>query len=457
MALIAFVALVSCSKGIPMPVPSDADGMIYGTKADELVFVKNNQALFQVYATTLWEGVSVERVEISARLTRPEASESEDYMASQTFRNVPSGSPASVTVEPGLYEDLTVKVTLSNGGVHSEKSSFSYCLPSQTYSDLIVVCDEAVCDLSNQETANCYLVRQPGRYEFTASVKGNGVSPDGTTSVITGIEGFKVICSTGGEFIRNCTISSGIISFETVNSGVLPAGNALLGVYSTADCKDGTCLWSWHIWCCPYVREVEIGSDIILDMPLGSLHRNYNFDAENGVTYQWGRKDPFIGKVFDVSATDEKATMAEAVANPTKFYVQSTAANWCKDNRCDFWCQGLTTNGNRSISIRKTMYDPCPPGYHVASFTCLSALISSYGEFSYETSGRVLSGIFFPYQGYLRYTDALLWQNGLMFNVWAATPYTDDSGYGIQCNYANTVHTFTAAKSFGNLIIAQKQ
>lgn len=440
-----------------MPVPSDGAGVVYGTKADGTVLVMKNQALVRVFANTSWKGVGVERVTVCGRLTRPESSGAVEFSASQEFKDVAAGSACGVTVAPGLYENLTVQVTLTNGGVHTETASYAYCLDVQTYADLIVGCDDAVCDLAALETANCYLVREPGRYAFPTSVKGNGVSPDGASATISGIKGFKVICATGGEFMQDCTFSSDSICFSTVNAADLPAGNALAGVYSTPDCQDGTCLWSWHIWCCPDVRETEVGNDVILDMPVGSLHRTFSLDGENGATYQWGRKDPFIGKILDVSAVGEKASMAQAVANPTKFYVQPDATNWCTSNRCDFWCYGLTTNGNRNVAISKTMYDPCPPGFHVASSTCLASLISDYGEFSYETCGRTLSGIFFPYQGYLRYTDALLWQNGLMLNVWGATPYTADSGYGIQCNYASTVHQFTAAKSFGNIVIAQKQ
>ena len=91
-----------------------------------------------------------------------------------------------------------------------------------------------------------------------------------------------------------------------------------------------------------------------------------------GLTYQWGRKDPFPGPAavnksdnakvagMQVSQTpgagdanESKITLEQAIANPT-LLGHSKNGDWIDPITNDLWTDS-----------EKTIYDPCPPGYRV--------------------------------------------------------------------------------------------
>lgn len=186
-------------------------------------------------------------------------------------------------------------------------------------------------------------------------------------------------------------------------------------------------LWSWHIWVTSYnpgggadnviptvsgdpgrtaveggyVHYFESlsantaadgGQVVIMDRDLGALESNPNdLRASTGLFYQWGRKDPFYVKLpadnelpaegypvgadgFVVGATDHIAreegpvSFAKAVQSPTLFIVAKSDFGSTSDADFDWLQQG---NGNdllwydESNASKKTMYDPCPPGWRV--------------------------------------------------------------------------------------------
>ena len=113
--------------------------------------------------------------------------------------------------------------------------------------------------------------------------------------------------------------------------------------------------------------------------------------------YQWGRKDPFPYKDVDglvkqtQGAVGERATICDAIQHPNTFYVNSSSGNissWYRSNGEDI---DNTTQGAEGIFnlwdinmvftgyhveyyhlpyalqyVSKSIYDPCPVGYHVA-------------------------------------------------------------------------------------------
>ncbi len=98
--------------------------------------------------------------------------------------------------------------------------------------------------LSAEGTANCYLIQSPeGWYSFNATVKGNGVSTTGL-SVNTKLAptDAKLVWQSEKDMIESVEIKEGVISFEW-NSDI-KAGNALIAALD----KNGSILWSWHIW-----------------------------------------------------------------------------------------------------------------------------------------------------------------------------------------------------------------
>jgi hypothetical protein len=128
------------------------------------------------------------------------------------------------------------------------------------------------------------------------------------------------------------------------------AGNALIAVTDSYD----RILWSWHIWITETPEEHTFtnntGSFTILDRNLGAISASQSSEAM-GLFYQWGRKDPFRFDTLDRSLS-AVSDVQVAIENPTKYIVG------------DYW---LGPHDSTLWSRTKTMYDPCPAGWRVAS------------------------------------------------------------------------------------------
>ena len=228
-------------------------------------------------------------------------------------------------------------------------------------------------NLSKKGAANSYIVTEAGEYKFWA-VKGNSgetVAP-ATVEVLweTWNNAEEV---TANSVIASVKISGSYIVFSTPET--LKPGNAVIAAKDAA----GTILWSWHIW----VPATEIAtlsnglfSSEVMDRNLGALvaaTTGAEAPVESfGLTYQWGRKDPFPGPKaansssnatvagVALSATDgsgeadeSKISLEQSIQNPT-LLGHAKNGDWLLPADNTLWQDGV-----------KTMYDPCPPGYRV--------------------------------------------------------------------------------------------
>lgn len=105
--------------------------------------------------------------------------------------------------------------------------------------------------LDSKGTANCYIAPQAETYySFNATVQGNNKATTNVTPrPLDGVQA-KVIWETGnraGDIVSDVSYGGGRILFRT---GIY-TGNALIGLFD----KDGTCIWSWHIWVTGYDPE----------------------------------------------------------------------------------------------------------------------------------------------------------------------------------------------------------
>lgn len=234
--------------------------------------------------------------------------------------------------------------------------------------------EEGPKNLGKKGTANCYIVNEAGEYKFPL-VKGNGEEAVAAASV-------EVLWETWNnmeEVIPNSVIATveladGFVTFTTPDQ--LKPGNAVIAAKDAS----GVILWSWHIWVPATAIETAdygIFSAPMMDRNLGALVVATADDAiaveSFGLTYQWGRKDPFpgagtIGSDDDnatvaglaLSATegddttDEcKITLEQSIQNPT-LLGHTQGADWLTPYNNTLWQNGM-----------KTIYDPCPPGYRV--------------------------------------------------------------------------------------------
>ncbi|MCQ2154684.1 MAG: hypothetical protein MJY55_02570 [Bacteroidales bacterium] len=246
----------------------------------------------------------------------------------------------------------------------------------------------AVTDLSKDGTANCYMVRSGSReYSFNASVKGNGVAPYGENASIDAreVKGVRLIWQ-DSDIIDAASVkyASGRVTFRT--GAKAREGNAVIALFSDRNCSDGKCLWSWHIWMTD-ASDCEMAGVRFLDRNLGAASPALREDGRNGLFYQWGRKDPFpqTGEVT-VSAPG-KAPVEYTVSHPQTFIVRS--GRWMDCDFSELWCDGARREDERTLRMTpstKTMYDPCPVGYHVPNPVDIYA-IRARGGHSFVKAG----------------------------------------------------------------------
>ena len=222
-------------------------------------------------------------------------------------------------------------------------------------------------DLSAEGTANCYLVKAAGKYKFKA-VQGNSDWSVGNvkkTEVLWETFGTDVVPNVG-DLIASTGYKNGYIYFTTSEN--FNNGNASIAARNSK----GVILWSWHIWCSAegWVDQVYANdAGTLMDRNLGAISALPDDVGAFGLFYQWGRKDPFMGRgsllepIFAVSTgvwttISSSVTINYAEENPMEFVALAVGE----------WATGANSavDGNlRWNDSKKTMYDPCPTGYRV--------------------------------------------------------------------------------------------
>lgn len=373
--------------------------------------------------------------------------------------------PGASAVFDGWYSDeaCTVKVSAATSYSHVATAR------TQTLYAKFTLADHTPLDAAG--TANCYIApKLLARYSFDATVMGKG---DWSTNIrpkrLSGTTA-KVIWETGRHdeyesVIRYALYENGCICFSTGSK----RGNALIGLFD----KDDRCIWSWHIWAVDYdpesASETYSSGYTFMSRNLGVLSTSM---TERGLYYQWGRKDPFIypssptaveapaetynlpgyefcvrGNIGGALFPAEDYTVEWATAHPTTLLVRPFKGtvyldSWLYTPNPNLW--GNATSGSiASIKSKKSIYDPCPPGWRVpdraawgvATFRD-SNFPMTYGASMYYGSNSNLR-TFYPYTGYLS-GESSEWQYLSLDSdayVWTNEPHltsTNDAGYCVR-------------------------
>ncbi len=330
---------------------------------------------------------------------------------------------------------------------------------------------------SNPETANCYMVTKEGRYCFNATVMGNGdegllESFDAKATAITPTKAVLVWDYPTGH-ITDVELQDGKLYF-TCGRG---DGNAVLAATDDA----GTVLWSWHIWCTvepglvsvdySYAPNEETGYEgesgtwEVMDRNLGAFINSVPEDAY-GLYYQWGRKDPFTQWLTDQSlanchklagsadAQDPANTIEYSIANPSTFLIgyqygaDADQRSWLYSADAEGQYKYNELWGNNCVYAcypPKTIYDPCPAGYRLATcefynFCRNNPDLSSWNMV--DGAQQVYGDMVLPIAGFLDYsmswmtTDSSVWTdssawggNDKSFRTWN-NDATDQTGRG---------------------------
>lgn len=192
-----------------------------------------------------------------------------------------------------------------------------------------------------------------------------------------------------------------------VTSGM--KGNALVAIKKTSGATMDDVLWSWHLWVTeydPYVDWTKEDGTYLYAVPGGEIHRyagttwtssayetafmmdrdlgaiaNRGVTESFGLMYQYGRKDPFrYGNAEYKAASDTgeppvdkliKQNIRYCVHHPNTIVLPSDyTTHWTSfgDNISvsgKWYDPKYDLHGVDNCEIGKSIYDPCPPGWHI--------------------------------------------------------------------------------------------
>ncbi len=364
-------------------------------------------------------------------------------------------------------------VTVDNKGLVTAKSAgeakITVCTEDgnkSAYCDVWVTLPPS--DLSATESANCYIISSSGAYSFRAT-KGNSSTSIGSVSNVSVLwESYgNTVVPSVGSIINNVSYNSttNTISFFTPSS--LKDGNAVI----VAKNSSGTILWSWHIWVCKdydpaKMAQTYYDNNVMMDRNLGATSATSGNILSHGLLYQWGRKDPFLGKCNysspqnvastyswpSMEKTTSKVDVDYSIKNPTTFFmgVEGTKYDWVYASRLnELWSD---SNG------KKTIYDPCPPGwrvpgqieYKIFPFDCASAMKGDgYNLYAYLGSSNP---IWYPCTSYIDGTNGV---RRFFFQTQLWTRVCDTKGYYFQFNSTKASYSRNA-RAYGYSVRCQK-
>ena len=387
--------------------------------------------------------------------------------------------------------DDTYETAISGTWVAGKTYTYSV-IKSANSIDLSMV-DNTGTARASMTTANCYLVHAAGDYKLPL-VYGNAIKngadnrvayypgenstiTNGTNQFInhanTGINGPWITKSTSGTGVNKgmgVTVNgaellwqdaSGLISAVGIDGDYLTftvpaaasskAGNALIAAKSGS-----TIVWSWHIWVTTETLAsttiVATGSHNYTVSPvnLGWIPTGGSGKQGYCTYYQWGRKDPFIpaasysstsnhtvynisnSSVTGITYSGTGVTIADNIKNPTTHYYYSSNYGPVTTTYYNMWDAQNTTTNNVTTATKKTIYDPCPPGFCVPTGN-LWYYFGNGGSRTMSTfdttnkgatwnTGITGNALWLPAAGFRNYSSGSLGYVGSYGYYWSATP-----------------------------------
>lgn len=414
-----------------------------------------------------------------------------------------------------IYTRSKVIPTLSDGVIIGEiltgrSNTTKYLYAPYTYKSTGI--DLSLLDIHgssiSRSTANCYVVRETGEYCFPL-VYGNAIKNGATnTEAYTKVEGNfshdfvnhlnnvitdPYIANNTGCVPTQAELSmadtDGVFKFiEVIDKdgtkyirflvNSIPSTGAN-GIISVLD-ADGVVMWSWHIWVwsddlTPVTITNSTGVDYdILPFNLGSKWDTGKSNIKNWY-YQFGRPTPMLcpDAAYNTitnhtnygTKTFTKASIAsdigQGIQNPQTFYISSDSSyyyNWFSTDSSktyNLWDAACVNTGNSDNKVVKTIYDPCPVGYHMPNgntFTGFSkdAVINSFANgwyFKKNTSDT--TGIFFPASGGRKSSDGILDKVGEQGYVWLSSAYNSNVAYYLIFHSSNTNAQYYNHRAYG--------
>ena len=300
---------------------------------------------------------------------------------------------------------------------------------------------------TNVKGANCYIADKTNTtatYKFCAMAGNSGALVHAHSAEVLWETYNNSSAVTVNSVVKNVGLSAGCVTFRAGGT----AGNAGIAVKNSSD--DIT--WSWHIWLpSSTVQALDRGSSPkLMDRNLGAMSsvRGTGDDvASVGLFYQWGRKDPFLssasfssntyitiaGNAFsNVARTAGNGNVAYVIAHPQDYlYVSGEVSDSERD-----WVYG---HDDTLWAEQKTVYDPCPPGWHVPPYTdwWKSSPATSYfteeAPFGMNIQYYGTNWSWFPAGGFRYASNGSLHDSGSNAYYWGYnTSADDDRSYSVR-------------------------
>jgi hypothetical protein len=395
------------------------------------------------------------------------------YMLTPGGITIPAGTV--VTVSAAAADGTTYSYSFSSlattGATLDAGKTYTFA-PASPLSDVSLS--------TTEETANSYIIQTANtKYSFDASVRGNGSTlpsisafpflsrtipsnSGNTVSVLWSMGGSDTKAADG--IVKDVTYDASTERISFTSGSSTTGGNAVIVLKDDED----VVLWSWHIWMNAAfdpskdqdytTASIDYYGGTVKMMPynLGAVNTSGTAIADkpynDGLLYQWGRKDPFLGGAdynipnnaepaagtdYYMATTTTFTTAAGPVApsvaygNPTTFYTRNNIISkhdWADANYLNLWGNGSDTYAdwdatNNKKFPTKTLFDPCPPGYVVAPRNTWNS--SAWNGFlnngrTYQYDGTATT--FYAASAYRSYDDGSLRNVGSFGNIWSSSP-----------------------------------
>lgn len=282
------------------------------------------------------------------------------------------------------YDGMPFEIMCEEGGAANISTANTVLIERNKVTPMAVYTGAPI-TLGESEQANCYMVPSRSNYGLhhyrfpTKYVDGSSVS---------GVRSAKVVWETKNhrqEGVSPLLAEGSVVSDVYYSDGYIyfyrnGKGNALIAAYD-GDNGTGNILWSWHIWIDTKNESAMTTPIVINGVKLMPVDLGMITGEDYGLSYQWGRKDPFYLSGTAVTSfqstldlgllgTNSAASQAIVTKNPMRFYTgYGSNAYWDTDNDITRW------------AATKTNYDPCPPGWKVPEKDSFLSLIG------YEAGG----------------------------------------------------------------------
>lgn len=291
-------------------------------------------------------------------------------------------SNVQLSPSSGTGETLVTATFPANKSEDAVVYNLTMNMAGKTYTAKITHKGNASADLSEKATANCYIVSAAGPYKFKA-VRGTGIVPESLAGRFGDlvVESAKLLWSSYNtsvvpteDLIQDVSVEKGYIKFFVPEG--FKYGNAVIAGLD----KDGKIVWSWHIWLTEKPGDIVLAHGTWMDRNLGATEAPVAGQVlpatTSGFFYSWGRKDPFR-PVSDFE-TEEHIATRNAEGCEWKADVKSFVNTYPIDrfiaepmtyfeDTKKFWVDtdGETKLTDLWLGTKKTMFDPCPPGYRI--------------------------------------------------------------------------------------------